>query len=127
HPLMMIGSDGIPDLRGRPHPRLYGTFPRVLGEYVRQRGVLSLPDAVRRMTSMSCRRFGLTDRGQVTEGWWADLVLFDPDQIVDRATYDDPKQEPAGVELVVVNGQVAYERGHHTGVGAGRLLRYRDP
>jgi len=126
HPLVMIGSDGIPDLRGRPHPRLFGTFPRVLGEYVRERQVLSLEEAVRRMTSLSCARFGLAERGLVKEGWWADLVLFDPDTITDTATYEDPKREPVGVELVVVNGEVAYERGRHTGVGAGRLLRYRE-
>jgi N-acyl-D-amino-acid deacylase len=124
HPRMMIGSDGIPDLNGRPHPRLWGTMPRVLGEYVRERGVLSLEEAVRRMTSLSCERFGLAERGQIREGWWADLVLFDPAIIVDRATYDTPAQEPVGVEMVVVNGQVAYKHGQHTGAGAGRVLRY---
>jgi len=124
HPLMMIGSDGIPDLQGRPHPRLFGTFPRVLGEYVRERGVLPLTEAVRRMTSLSCERFGLAERGAVREGWWADLVLFDPATITDTATYDDPKQEPDGVALVVVNGAVAYDRGRHTGVGSGNFLRY---
>jgi N-acyl-D-amino-acid deacylase len=124
HPRMMIGSDGIPDLAGRPHPRLYGTMPRVLGEYVRNRGVLALEEAVRRMTSLACQRFGLADRGEIRAGWRADLVLFDPDLIADRATYDEPAQEPVGVELVVVNGQVAYDRGRHTGVGAGRVLRY---
>ena len=126
HPLMMVGSDGIPDLKGQPHPRLFGTFPRVLGEYVRERKVITLEDAIRRMTSLSCERFGLTERGQVREGWWADLVLFDPDTIVDTATYDDPKQEPVGVALVVVNGQIAYQDGRHTGTGGGRLLHYRS-
>jgi N-acyl-D-amino-acid deacylase len=124
HPRMMIGSDGIPDLAGRPHPRLFGTMPRVLGKYVRDRGVLPLAEAVRRMTSLSCRRFGLAERGEIREGWRADLVLFDPDVIADRATYDEPAQEPVGVELVVVNGQLAYDHGRHTGVGAGRVLRY---
>jgi len=126
HPRMMIGSDGIPDLAGSPHPRLYGTMPRVLGEYVRERGVLPLEEAIRRMSSLSCGRFGLAGRGQVTEGWWADLVLFDPATIRDTATYDDPQQEPVGVDLVTVNGQIAYDHGRHTGIGAGRLLRYRD-
>jgi N-acyl-D-amino-acid deacylase len=125
HPKMMIGSDGIPDLAGRPHPRLFGTMPRVLGEYVRTRKVIPLEDAVRRMTSLSCERFGLVERGVVREGWWADLVLFDPGTITDVATYDDPKREPVGVALVVVNGQIAYERGRHTGAGAGRVLTYR--
>jgi N-acyl-D-aspartate/D-glutamate deacylase len=124
HPRMMIGSDGIPDLTGRPHPRLFGTMPRVLGDYVRERGVLTIEEAVRRMTSLACRRFGLAERGELREGWWADLVLFDPSLVSDRATYDDPCQEPVGVELVVVNGQIAYDRGRHTGVGAGSVLHY---
>ncbi len=127
HPRMMIGSDGIPDLAGKPHPRLFGTMPRVLGEYVRDRGVLSLEEAVRRMTSLSCQRFGLAERGEIREGWWADLVLFDPATIRDQATYDEPAQEPAGVSVVVVNGQVAYDHSRpvrHTGVGAGRVLSY---
>ena len=127
HPLVMIGSDGIPDLDGRPHPRLYGTFPRVLGKYVREEGVLPLAEAIRRMTSLSCDRFGLADRGRVAEGQWADLVLFDPETVADTATWDDPQQEPVGIELVVVNGAVAYRNGTHTGVGAGRPLRYRSP
>ncbi len=125
HPLMMIGSDGIPELDGKPHPRLFGTFPRVLSEYVRERGVLPLEEAVRRMTSLSCDRFGLVHRGRVEAGYWADLVLFDPDSVRDTATYADPKREPEGIRLVVVNGEVALEDGRHTGVGAGRLLRYR--
>jgi N-acyl-D-aspartate/D-glutamate deacylase len=122
---MMVGSDGIPDLRGRPHPRLFGTFPRVLGHYVRERGVLTLAEAVRRMTSLSARTFGLTERGELRTGYHADLVLFEPELIIDKATYDEPKQEPAGIRAVVVNGQVAYQAGQHTGVGSGQMLRYR--
>jgi len=125
HRDMMVGSDGIPDLRGRPHPRLFGTFPRILGRYVRERHTLELEEAVRRMTSLAAETFGIVDRGRVQEGYWADLVLFDPETIVDTATYDDPKREPDGVRLVVVNGQVAYDRGLHTGAGAGKMLRYR--
>ncbi|MEZ5558154.1 MAG: D-aminoacylase [Pseudomonadales bacterium] len=131
HADMMVGSDGIPDLRGRPHPRLFGTFPRVLGHYVRERGVLALPEAVRRMTALSAQTFGITERGQVREGFWADLVLFDPATVIDRASYDEPKLEPDGIRLVVVNGAVAYDRldasrhGVHTGAGTGRMLRYR--
>jgi N-acyl-D-aspartate/D-glutamate deacylase len=125
HPLMMVGSDGIPDLRGQPHPRLYGTMPRVLGEYVRERKVLDLAEAIRRMTSLSCDRFGLLDRGRIEEGAWADLVLFDPATVRDTATYDDPQQEPEGIACVIVNGEVAYEDGVHTGAGAGRMLAYR--
>jgi N-acyl-D-amino-acid deacylase len=125
HKDMMVGSDGIPDLNGQPHPRLFGTFPRVLGHYVRERNVLSLAEAVRRMTSLSAATFGLSDRGQIKEGYWADLVLFDPASIIDTATYDDPKQEPAGIDLVVVNGEVALQKGRHTGAGTGKMLRYR--
>jgi len=125
HTDMMVGSDGIPDLNGQPHPRLFGTFPRVLGHYVRERGVISLPEAVRRMTSLSCNTFGMTGRGQVREGYYADLVLFDPRTIEDAATYDNPKQEARGVQMVIVNGQVAFDHGRHTGVGSGQMLRYR--
>lgn len=127
HPLMMIGSDGIPDLNGVPHPRLFGTMPRILGEYVRERGILPLEEAVRRMTSLSCDRFGLAERGRIAEGWWADLVLFDADTIVDTATYDEPKREPVGVSYVVVNGAVVYDAagGGHTGARPGGLLRYQ--
>ncbi len=124
HPQMMVGSDGIADLRGSPHPRLFGTFPRVLGRYVRERNVLSLADAVRRMTSLSCDRFGLADRGRLVEGAWADVVVFDADTVSDRATYDDPKQESVGISLVCVNGEIAYQDGAHTGVGAGQLLTF---
>ncbi len=125
HPLVMIGSDGIPVLEGLPHPRLFGTFPRVLGRYVRELGLLTLEEAVRRMTSLPAQTFGLVERGRIAEGMYADLVLFDPDTVADRATYDDPKREPVGVELVVVNGVIAYERGRHTGAGSGHMLRYR--
>lgn len=126
HPLMMVGSDGIPDLKGRPHPRLFGTFPRVLGEYVRTRKVLTLVEAVRRMTSLSCDRFGVANRGRIFEGQHADLVVFDPDAIIDTATYDDPKQEPRGIDWVIVNGKITVDHGRHTGAGAGRLLHYRQ-
>ena len=125
HKDMMVGSDGIPDLTGQPHPRLFGTFPRVLAHYVRERNVLSLSEAVRRMTSLSAATFGLKERGQVREGYWADLVLFDPATIQDTATYDDPKQEPNGIDLVVVNGKIALQKGNHTASGTGKMLRYR--
>jgi N-acyl-D-aspartate/D-glutamate deacylase len=125
HPLMMVGSDGVVDLKGRPHPRLFGTFPRILAHYVRDRGVLTLENAVHRMTEMSCRRFGIVDRGVVAEGMFADLVLFDADRVTDIATYDDPKREPAGIDAVIVNGAIAYRDGTHTAVGSGRMLTYR--
>ena len=123
-PDMMIGSDGIPDLKGRPHPRLFGTFPRVLGHYVRERKILSLSEAVRRMTSLPALTFGMLERGQIKEGYFADLVLFDPDLVLDQATYDDPKQSPIGIKMVVVNGEVALSEGLTTGVGSGQMLRY---
>jgi N-acyl-D-aspartate/D-glutamate deacylase len=125
HADMMVGSDGIPELRGKPHPRLFGTFPRVLGEYVRRRGVIGLAEAVRRMTVIPAETFGLEGRGHVGVGAHADMVLFDPDTIADLATYDDPKVEPAGVALVVVNGEIAMRDGAQTEARAGRMLRYR--
>lgn len=125
HELVMVGSDGIVDLKGLPHPRLFGTFPRVLGHYVRERQVLALEDAVRRMTGLPCRRFGLVDRGLVAEGQFADLVLFDPNVVADRATYDEPTEQPVGIEAVFVNGTETYRAGHHTGTHNGRFLTYR--
>jgi N-acyl-D-amino-acid deacylase len=126
HDRVMVGSDGIPDLTGRPHPRLFGTFPRVLGRYVREQGVLDLESAVRRMTSLSCDVHGLQDRGRVAVGNWADLVLFDPSLVLDIASYEDPKRESVGINNVWVNGQLAFDEGHHTQIGAGRVLRYRQ-
>ncbi|MDQ6857389.1 MAG: D-aminoacylase [Chloroflexota bacterium] len=91
---------------GKPHPRSYGTFPRILGHYARDLGVLTLEDAVRKMTSLTASRLKLRDRGTVREGAWADLVVFDPERIVDLATYDDPHRYPAGIDHVIVNGVV---------------------
>ena len=123
HPLCMIGSDGIPSPTGKPHPRLYGTFPRVLGEYCREQKFFPLEEAVRKMTSLPARRMNLTQRGELREGWAADITIFDPRTIADRATYEDPRQYPSGVEYVIVNGEIAAERGKQTSVCAGRLLR----
>jgi N-acyl-D-amino-acid deacylase len=108
--------------RRRCHPRSYGTFPRVLGRYVREEGVLSLQEAVRKMTSMPAERFGLTDRGVIREGAWADLVLFDAGTVIDRATFRDPHQYPLGIPYVIVNGQVVIDEGTHTGSLPGRVL-----
>ncbi len=124
HPRVMVGSDGLPNPEGRPHPRLYGTFPRVLGEYARRRGLLTLQAAIAKMTRLPCERFGLHGRGRIEDGYFADLLVFDPELIVDRATYADPKQSPAGIELVMVNGRVAAEGGSATDVRAGRFLRF---
>lgn len=125
HPRMLVGSDGIPVLNGKPHPRLFGTMPRVLARYVRERGVLSLEQAIRRMTGAACERFGLIERGHIREGWYADLVLFDPGSIEDLATYEEPKRLPRGIAAVVVNGELALRDGQPTGARAGRMLRYR--
>ncbi len=122
HHTCMIGSDGIPSPTGKPHPRLYGTFPRVLGRYVRDEGLLSLEEAVRRMTSLPARTFRLADRGEVREGAWADLVVFDPDTIADTATYEEPRQYPRGIAAVIVNGQVVVEHGRPQQRPAGQVL-----
>jgi len=122
HPRVMVGSDGLPSPEGRPHPRLYGTFPRVLAEYARKRGLFSLETAIAKMSSLPCERFGLRDRGLIEVGKFADLLLFDPETILDRATFDDPKQHPSGLELVLVNGAVAAVGGRSTDVRAGRFL-----
>ena len=121
----MIGSDGLPH-DTHPHPRLWGTFPRVLGHYAREVGLFSLEEAVRKMTSLTARQFGLKDRGTLREGAYADLVLFDPDTVRDRATFDDPKQPAAGIEAVWVNGRAVWESGAHTGNRPGRALRRQD-
>jgi N-acyl-D-amino-acid deacylase len=125
-PLSSIVSDAwvtAPGAGGKPHPRVYGTFPRLLGKYVREERALSLEDAVRKVTSMPAGKLGLADRGLVKEGFWADIVVFDPDKVIDRATYDDPHQYPEGISCVIVNGQVVVERGTLTGARPGRVLR----
>jgi len=129
HPLTAIGSDGwtlSPEAGGRPHPRSYGTYARVLGRYVREEKVLSLEQAVRKMTFLPAGRLGLTDRGVITEGAVADLVLFDPDSIADNATFEQPHRFCDGVRMVVVNGVVVVDGGKDTGAAAGRVLR-RQP
>lgn len=108
---------------GKPHPRSYGTFPRVLGRYARDEGVLGLEDAVRKMTSLTASRPRLRQRGQVREGFWADLVIFDPARVIDAATYDDPHRYPIGIEHVIVNGGLALEGGETTRERHGRFLR----
>ncbi|MDJ0867177.1 MAG: D-aminoacylase [Myxococcota bacterium] len=123
HPTTMIGSDGIPTLHGKPHPRLYGTFARVLGHYARDEGVLSLSEAVHRMTGFPARKFGLSDRGALRAGACADLVLFDPARIDDVATYADPHRPPTGIAHVFVNGRAVVRDGEHTGARPGLALR----
>jgi N-acyl-D-aspartate/D-glutamate deacylase len=122
HPTTMIGSDGVPS-GGKPHPRLYGCFARVLGHYVRDAQVLDLPTAIHRMTGMSAAKFQLVDRGVVRPGAFADLVVFDPARIADVATYDEPRRAPAGIHAVYVNGVAVGRDGRHTGARPGRGLR----
>jgi N-acyl-D-amino-acid deacylase len=125
HPAHMAGSDGI--LVGeRPHPRVYGTFPRYLGVYVRELGILTWEQAIRKMTSLPAQRLGFADRGLVRPGMAADLVCFDPETVRDTATYEDPKRLPEGILYVAVNGRLVVDGGRHTGDLPGRALRRRQ-
>ena len=122
HPAHLVGSDGL--LVGeRPHPRAYGAFARYLGHYVREEGLLSLEDCVAKMTSRAARRLGLTDRGRVAPGLVADLVLFDPDTVIDAATFDEPRRTAAGVPYVLVNGEFVIDDGRRTPALPGRAVR----
>lgn len=123
HPSTMIGSDGLPTLEGKPHPRLYGTFARVLGHYARDGGVFPLEEAVYRMTGFPAAKFGFHDRGVIRPGAKADLVLFDPATVIDRGTFDDPKHAPTGISAVYVNGEATVRDGKPTAARAGRVLR----
>ena len=129
-PWCSIGSDGSayavsgPLKRGNPHPRNFGTFPRVLGIYVREQRLLTLEDAVRKMTSLNAAKIGLVDRGTLRVGAFADITLFDPARVIDRSTYTEPFQYPEGIEYVLVNGQLVLDRGTHTGARPGKALRH---
>lgn len=129
-PWMGIGSDagaaeklGEIDAIGLPHPRAYGNFPRLIAEYVRKRKVITLEDAVRKLTSLPATRMRLFDRGALREGLWADLTIFDFERIQDNATYENPVAVPTGVDYVLVNGQIVVEEGKHTGAKPGKVLR----
>jgi N-acyl-D-aspartate/D-glutamate deacylase len=121
HEAAMIGSDGIP-LPGKPHPRWAGTSPRVLGRYARAERVLDLAQAVRKLSAAPAERFGLSDRGLVAPGKIADLVVFDPETVSDRATFEEPLLPPDGISEVVVAGRLAVRGGELTGVKAGDVL-----
>jgi len=128
-PWVTVGSDanslavaGVTG-QGKPHPRSYGTHARLLGPYVRDLKLLTLPEAVHKTTGAAAAALGLTDRGVLREGCWADVAVFDPDRIVDRATYDEPHRYAEGVSTVMVNGQVVVDGGDHTGALPGRVLR----
>jgi len=128
-PYVMVASDSGtrthvgPLSRGRPHPRTFGTFPRILGVYAREKRLFDLPTAIRKMTFDPCRRFGLADRGLIAPGYHADVVVFDPDAIADRASYEEPIQYPNGIRYVMVNGVISVEAGEHTGARAGGVIR----
>jgi N-acyl-D-amino-acid deacylase len=136
YPWVSVGTDSSalrgdgPLGAGQPHPRSYGTFPRILGHYVRDEHVLPLSDAVRKMTSLAASQMKIAGRGIIKEGYFADLVVFDPKTVADTATYDKPHQYPVGIETVIVNGVVTFDAGRHTGAHAGRALYgagYRPP
>jgi len=123
-PFTMIGTDGIPRFGpSQNHPRQTGSFPRVLGRYCREKGILGLEDAVRKMTSLPAQAFQLKKKGWVREGFDADLVVFDPQTIIDRSTYEDPNREPEGINYVLVNGEIAVENGKVTRATSGKILR----
>jgi N-acyl-D-amino-acid deacylase len=122
HPSVSFISDGI--LGGsKPHPRVYGTFPRILGRYVRDQGILSMEEAVRKMTSLPAEKLRLRSKGVIGENYDADITIFDPDRIIDNATYEDPKQISSGIEWVIVNGQVVVEKGKLTHARPGKVIR----
>ena len=121
HPATMIGSDGLPN-DPRPHPRLWGTFPRVLGRYSREDKLLTLPEAIHKMTQMPAQRFGLEERGMIRVGYHGDLVLFDPEKVTDTATFADPVRTAQGIESVWVNGVLSYTAKGPTGARGGRFL-----
>ncbi len=126
-----IGSDGAaiakdgPASANHPHPRWYGTFPRILGRYVREQKILTLEQAVHKMTAMNAAKIGLAGRGLLQPGYWADITLFDPQTISDRATYDQPHQYPAGIPYVIVNGRIVLDGGRNSGATAGQVLRHQ--
>lgn len=120
-PWLMHCTDGL--MGGEPHPRTYGTYPRILGHYVRDEGLMSLPEAIRKMTSLPAWRLGLRDRGVLREGAFADITVFNPDTVIDRSTYSHPRAFPEGIEHVFVNGVAAVRNGRETGNLAGRALR----
>jgi N-acyl-D-amino-acid deacylase len=121
-PHTMIGSDGLPHDQ-HPHPRLWGAFPRVLGRYARELGLLTLEEAIRRMTSLPAAYLGLEDRGVLRSGAYADIVLLDPMQVIDRATFEHPVQPADGIAMVMVNGHVVWQNGAPTSERPGRTLR----
>ena len=122
-PWISIGSDGIEDKEGNPHPRVTGTFPRVLGRYVREKKLMSLGEAVAKMTGLPATRLMLRERGFIRKRFFADITLFDPDTVLDASTYTEPHLPPKGIPHVMVNGQWALEDGEITESRGGRAIR----
>ncbi len=124
-PYLMIGSDGAMQIlkQGFPHPRSYGTYPRILGKYVREEKVLTLEDAVRKMTSLPANTFRIRKRGILKENFYADIVIFSPENIADKATFGNPHQYPEGIEYVIVNGEIVVEKNRHTGKLPGMIIK----
>jgi N-acyl-D-amino-acid deacylase len=127
HQYTMIGTDGIDEGVGIPHPRSYGTFPRVIRIYARNEKIISIEDAIRKMSSLPAQKLGIKDRGLLREGFWADIVIFDPNKIIDRATYQEPRNSPEGIEYVIVNGTISIRNGKLTKEKGGRILRKNFP
>jgi N-acyl-D-amino-acid deacylase len=129
HPLVGVGCDGSalapygPLSKGKPHPRSYGTFPRVLGKYIRDEHILPMKDMLKKMTSVPAKNFGFAQRGALKEDYFADIVIFDEKRVIDKATFKDPHQYPEGIDYVVVNGAVVINKGEHSGLLPGRILR----
>ncbi len=133
HPLVGVGADGSalapygPLRAGKPHPRHYGTFPKVLGKYIREEKIMPMPEILKKMTSLSAQKFGLTKRGVLKKGYYADIVVFDEDKVIDKATWTEPHQYPEGIGYVIVNGKVVVEMEKHTESLPGRVLRKKIP
>lgn len=129
HPDSIFATDGRavapygPLGQGSVHPRYYGTYPRILGRYVREKKVFTLEEAIRKMTYLPAKKAGLRNRGQLAEGCWADITVFDKHKVIDVATFEDPHQYPTGIEYVIVGGQLVIEKGEHTGRLPGRVLK----
>jgi N-acyl-D-aspartate/D-glutamate deacylase len=119
----MVGTDST-FVAEKPSPRTYGSYPRILGQFVRDEGILGLEEAVRRMTGAAAARLGLRTRGTLKDGATADLVIFDPATVRSDATVDNPRQDPVGIETVIVNGVLVVDEGTHTGATPGRALRH---
>ena len=129
HPLVGVGSDASAIApygllgEGKPHPRHYGTYPRVLGKYLRDEKLIPMQEMIKKMTSIPARKFGFQKRGLISKKYFADITVFDPDRVIDRATWTEPHQYPAGIEYVIVNGEVVIEKENHTGKLPGKILR----